>query len=75
MSQEEFLNTKISLAKTILLIESEDLINQVIQLLREEESDFWHTLTEKDKQGILLGLKQAENNELVSFEDVLKKIS
>ena len=67
--------SKIELAKLILSIEDPSIINKIIDVLKSNEKDFWHDLTEDQKQEIHLGIEQLERGERVSWEDFIKKVS
>jgi len=36
-------------------------------------TDFWATLTQNQKDDILLGIKEIENGEIVDFDEFIKK--
>ena len=67
--------SKIELAKLILSIDSPELIEKIRQLLVNEQSDWWQTLTPTEKEEIELGLKQLEKGQRIAIEDTLRKIS
>ncbi len=66
---------KIELAKLILSIDSPSLIAKIKELLTKESSDFWHTLSESEKQEIMFGIDQLDNGQRISFEEFLSKVS
>jgi hypothetical protein len=67
--------SKIELIKSILSIESEELIDKIKDVLTTGNKDFWLELTDGQRAEIELGLKQMENGETESWEDVLKRVS
>lgn len=67
--------SKITLVKMILNIENEKLIERITKFISNESADFWDELTVDEQEEIALGLKQLDNDEYISFEEVLKKIS
>ncbi len=67
--------SKITLVKMILNIENEKLIERITKFISNESVDFWDELTVDEQEEIALGLKQLDNDEYISFEEVLKKIS
>ncbi|MCT4561487.1 MAG: hypothetical protein N4A41_08925 [Crocinitomicaceae bacterium] len=75
MDSAELHKSKIELAKMILSIESEAIIEKIMNLLRSEEIDFWDELTDEQKADIELGIQQADQGLTIPLEDVLKKIS
>lgn len=66
---------KIELAKLILSIDSPSLIAKIKELLTKESSDFWHTLSESEKQEIIFGIDQLDKGQRISFEEFLSKVS
>lgn len=75
MDSADLHKSKIELAKMILSIESEAIIEKIMNLLRSEEIDFWDELTDEQKADIELGIQQADQGLTIPLEDVLKKIS
>lgn len=67
--------SKITLVKMILNIENEKLIERITKFISNESVDFWDELTVDEQEEIALGLKQLDNDEYISFEEILKKIS
>ena len=67
--------SKITLVKMILNIDNERLIERITKFISNESTDFWDELSVEEQEEIILGLKQLDNGEHISFEDVLKKIS
>jgi hypothetical protein len=68
-------STKIELAKLILSIDNPSLIAKIKELLTTESSDFWHTLSETEKQEIIFGIDQLDKGQRISFEEFLSKVS
>ncbi len=75
MDSADLQKSKIELAKMVLSIESEAIIEKLINLLRSEEIDFWDELTDEQKADIELGVQQADQGLTIPLEDVLKKLS
>ena len=73
MDAAELHKSKIELAKMVLSIESETIIEKIINLIRSEEKDFWDELTEEQKADIGLGIQQADQGLTIPLEDVIKK--
>lgn len=67
--------SKIELVKLILEIDNFDLIQNLSDILKRKETDFWTELTTEEKEEIKLGIKQLDNGHRVSFEDFLRKVS
>lgn len=67
---------KISLAKLIFDIEDINILNQVKEILDREnnKADFWDELSDVQKEGINLGIKQLDAGEGIPYEEVLKNI-
>ena len=66
--------TKIELAKLILQIDSELLLEKVKDFLVKETEDFWDTFTDQQKEEIFLGLSQLDKKERIAFDDFLKNV-
>ena len=67
--------TKIELAKLILSIDNQNIIDKIVNLLKSESKDFWLELSETEKEGIQIGLEQLDAGKKVSLEEFLKKVS
>ncbi|MEQ8559940.1 MAG: hypothetical protein RID18_00395 [Cytophagales bacterium] len=67
--------TKIELAKLILSIDNQKVIDKIVKLLKSESKDFWLELSDAEKEGIQMGLDQLDQGKRVSLEDFLKKVS
>lgn len=65
---------KIELAKMLLDTQDETLVQQIRALFKIREKDIWDELPEHVKKGINKSRKQAQNGELIPFEDILKEI-
>jgi hypothetical protein len=75
MNASEFQNTKIELAKMILNIESEALLNKVRRVLFDVDSDWWEDLTEIQKEDILQAKREIQEGKTISLNEFIKKIS
>ena len=67
--------TKIELAKLILSIDNQRVIDKIVKLLKSESKDFWLELSDVEKEGIQMGIEQLDQGKKVSLEDFLKKVS
>jgi hypothetical protein len=52
--------SKIALAKLILDIDSQELIDKILRVLQQDSPDFWDSLSEAEKEEIALGIKQLD---------------
>jgi len=67
--------SKIELAKIILSIENIEFIEKLKAFVIKEKEDFWDILTIPEKEEIEKGIQELNNNNRVSFNEFLKKIS
>lgn len=67
--------SKIELAKMILSINNQSIIDKVLQVLKTQKSDFWLELSENERKNIKLGIHQLENGEGIELNDFVKKVS
>ena len=65
--------TKIELARMILDLENESVINKVWALLKKETPDFWAQLSKDQQAEIELGIKQLDRGERIDFDEFLKR--
>jgi ribosomal protein L16/L10AE len=66
---------KIELVKLILSINNHRLIENMINVLKSGDEDFWAKLSIQEQEEIRLGIKQLEAGERVLLSDFLKKVS
>jgi len=66
---------KIELVKLILSINNHRLIENMINVLKSGDEDFWVKLSTQEQEEIRLGLKQLDAGERVLLSDFLKKVS
>jgi len=67
--------SKVELAKMILNIENQSIIDKIITLLKSEKNDFWLELSENEKKNIELGISQLDKGEGIELKDFIKKVS
>ncbi|PCE66653.1 hypothetical protein [Sediminicola luteus] len=67
--------SKIALAKLILDIDSQELIDKILRVVQQDSPDFWDSLSEAEKEEIALGIKQLDQGKGVPLQKVLKDIS
>ena len=67
--------SKIELAKLILEIDNQTIIDKITQLLKSQKQDFWLELSDKEKESIQLGIDQLDKGEGVPLSDFIKKVS
>jgi hypothetical protein len=66
--------TKLRLLKTIMEIESLEVIKKVASFVKREQKDFWDELSLNQPLEIKKGVADLDAERRVSYEDVLKKI-
>lgn len=66
--------TKLELLKTIMEIESQEVIEKVAAFVKREQKDFWDELSVAQQMDIQKGIADLDAGRRVSYEDFLKKI-
>jgi hypothetical protein len=66
--------TKLELLKSILEIDSKDLIEKLKEIISDEKEDFWHQLTDAEKKDIKDGIEELDQGKRISYGEFLKKI-
>lgn len=64
---------KLDLIKWLTDISEPSLIKRLIDLKKEQEIDWWDTISPEEKVEIEEGLAQADRNELIPHEEVMAK--
>ena len=65
---------KLEIMKMIIETDNPGIIESIKNIFKKEtHSDFWETLTEKQKQEIKEGLKEADAGEVVEYEYFMQK--
>lgn len=66
--------TKLELMQLLLNTKSESILKKIKRIYQEEGSpDWWTEMSSEEQAEIEEGLKQVENNEVVSHESVMKR--
>lgn len=64
---------KLEIMKRILETDNLGILNSIKMLFKKEaEADFWNTLSQNQKDEILLGIEEIEKGETVDYEDLIK---
>ncbi|MBK9353463.1 MAG: hypothetical protein IPN09_05660 [Bacteroidetes bacterium] len=58
------LNQKLELIQWLSTIEDSSIIEKIMDLRKKESKDWWNSISEKEKEFIELGLKDAESGKL-----------
>jgi len=65
--------TKLELMKLLLNTQKESVLEKIKEIFQKEyPQDWWEELSKEKHQEIELGLKEAENGQLKSHQDVMK---
>lgn len=64
--------TKLELMQMLLQTEKESILKKLQDVFEKEESDWWNELSFEEQQEIEEGLKQADNQEFISNDEVMK---
>ena len=67
--------TKIELAKLVLNLENEGLIEKIKNLLTQNSQSSTNPLSDQEKLEIKLGLQQLDAGDRVSLDEFLKRVS
>ncbi len=66
---------KLEIVQLILNTNKPSVLKKIEDLLKKEKSsDWWDEISESEKQTIKKGLAEAEGDELISHEDVMKEV-
>jgi len=64
---------KLEIMKLVLETDNQGILEIIKGLFEKNVStDFWETLSEEQKEDILLGIKEIENGEVVDYLDFMK---
>lgn len=65
---------KIAIAKMILDTDDPAILESIKNLLKKEaETDFWNTLSIKEKEDIEKGITEIENSDTVDYVEYMRK--
>lgn len=64
---------KIELMKLLAETEDPSIIKSIRKVFKKEKIDFYHKLSEAEKQGIEEGLDDIKNGRVVSYEEMKKE--
>ena len=67
--------SKLELFKMIYNIEDQNIIDNLIKIVRSSQKDFWLELSDSQKQELKTGITQLDSGQRISLEDFLKKVS
>jgi len=67
--------SKSELINMIMNIDNVEFLENLKKLINREKTDFWDKLSLSEKKEIEKGIKQLDNNERISYDNFLKKIS
>jgi hypothetical protein len=68
-------SSKLELVKLIVNLENQQIIEKLINTIKQERGDFWDELSEAEKDEIRLGMKQLDEGQRISLDDFLKKVA
>ena len=63
-SQNTILDQKIELIQWVSSLEDKNIIEKLLQFRKTETKDWWEDIEDKEKNSILQGIEDAENNKL-----------
>ncbi len=71
-SNNDILDQKIELIQWVSSLEDKSMIEKLLQLRKTETKDWWETIQGQEKDSILQGIEDAENNKLNSHSSARK---
>lgn len=63
-------NKKIELIQWLTTLNDNSLLDQLMEIRKKEKSDWWHEISENEKQSIEKGIQDANNGKLTSHSRV-----
>ena len=63
---------KMELIKMLIETESQQLLQKVKSVFENEKKDFWNELSDEQKQEIHEGIKELDQGERYSYEDIMR---
>jgi excinuclease UvrABC ATPase subunit len=63
-SENTILDQKIELIQWVSSLEDKNIIEKLLQFRKTETKDWWEDIEDKEKNSILQGIEDAENNKL-----------
>ena len=66
----EIQSKKIELIQWLSTLEDTAIIDKLIKLRRSEDSDFWDSITDSEKQSIAKGISDADSNRLQDHSSI-----
>jgi hypothetical protein len=64
---------KLELIHLLLQTQKESLLKKIKTVFDEEQVDWWNEMSEKEQEEIKIGLNEADKNEYITNEAVLKR--
>lgn len=68
----QILNKKIELIQWLSTLEDNSILDKLLEFRKEETKDWWHSISEEERESIEKGMLEAENGELTSHSEVRK---
>ena len=68
-------SSKLELVRLILKIDNQQTIKKLTEVLKEQDQDFWNELSDQQKEEIKLGIKQLDDGQRISMEELISKHS
>ena len=67
--------SKLELVKMIVNINSQKLIDRMMEVIQSEEEDFWFELSEIEKREIEIGISQLDAGMRINANDFFNKVA
>lgn len=66
---------KIELIQWLTTLEDSSVIDQLMNIRKKDDADFWDELSLSEQEGIEKGIEDLESGKRISYESSLKKLS
>ena len=65
--------TKLELMHLLLQTQKESILAKLKKVFEEEQTDWWYDLSEQEQKDITIGITQADNQEYIEDQQVMKR--
>ncbi|WP_378175179.1 hypothetical protein [Aquimarina sp. SS2-1] len=66
-------STKLELMHLLLQTQKESLLAKLKKVFEEEQTDWWHDLSEKEQKDIEIGIEQADGEKYIEDQEAMKR--
>jgi len=65
--------TKLQLIELLLRTEKKEILDSLLSVFKDNQSDWWDELSVEEQHEIQVGIEQMDKQQLVDHEEVMKK--